>query len=399
MAVQLVLSRPAPTPAAQLRVIWQGHREGDLPQAMWTDPSGAVSDWPGSQGVRWIQRDSLRQGEEWKLNLPGVPNGIDRIVLRMTAAAAKSVGLVVLPLTGSPDDAVQHPGAELAANETRELLELTRSGTGWLVTALNRVALAGVDERPPSRTTNPATERLPEAAPATDPVVTGWSGPVTDHPIDARLAPRDRTSGSPEPSSAPSAPPSRLQVSHPLRTAESAGPPVPIPPRLEEAVDAARATGSTRGRTGVGAVVDLSASMRPWIISGQLADVLTAIQAVAGASNRSTVATRFLPADQEVNLPLATEPADVLMTQLAARGLGTGDRSAFLAAADLAARRGGLTLVVTDDASLATGQIVTVVLGVGATGEAGAAAVVSVPSGPVDVRRLARQLAEATAAS
>ncbi len=399
MAVQLVLSRPVPTPAAQVRVIWQGHREGDLVRATWTDPSGAVSDWPGSQGIRWAQRDSLRQGEEWKINLPGVPDGIDRIVLTTTATGPRSVGVVVLPLTHNPDDAVQHPGAELAANETRELLELTRSGTGWLVTALNRVVLDGVEHRVASRPTISAPEQSPAPAPTVEPVVAGWSGPVTDHPIDVRR-PRVRPSDGIEPGSAATAATAmRSGSSYPSRTAESAGPPVPIPPRLEEAVDAVRATGSTRSRTRVGAIVDLSASMRPWIASGHLADVLTAIQAVAGASNRPNVATRFLPADQEVDLSLATEPADALGTQLAASGLRTGDRSALVAAADLAGRRGGLTVLVTDDASLATGPGATVVLGPGASGATGRGPVVSVPAGPVDVRRLARQLADATAAS
>jgi len=42
-----------------------------------------------------------------------------------------------------------------------------------------------------------------------------------------------------------------------------------------------------------------------------LADVLTAVQAVAGVSNRPSVAARFLPTDQEVEVALATDPAEI----------------------------------------------------------------------------------------
>jgi hypothetical protein len=141
--------------------------------------------------------------------------------------------------------------------------------------------------------------------------------------------------------------------------------------------------------------------MRPWIVSGELADVLTAVQAVAGVSNRPSVATRFLPADQEVEVALATDPADVLRTQLKASGLRTGDRSALLAAAGRTGRPGGLHVLVTDDASLAAeiDPAVVVLLGpnAGTAARNAPANLVAVPPGPVDVRRLARELADASA--
>ncbi|MEP6559465.1 MAG: hypothetical protein ABJD68_00110 [Nakamurella sp.] len=406
-AIQLVLRRPIPTPAAQLRIIWQGHREGDNAQAHWTDSTGG-HEWPGSDGVRWLQRDTLRQGEEWKVNLPGVPAAIDRVVLRLTSTAGRTVGVVVLPLTGSADDAVQHPGTELLPRETKDLLEFTRSGNGWLVTALSSAVFDVVDgggdaeqrttEAPGAagneQSAPPTTRQTPEVP--VDSSIRGWSGPVTDRPFRS----------SPEPGTRRPIPPSNTEQVAPAasgsqRSADN-GPQVRIPARLEQAVDAARATGNTRRRTSVGAVIDLSASMRPWITSGQLADVLTAVQAIAGASSRPSVTTRYLPADDEVDLELATEPAQALSSQLAANGLRTGSRSALLGAVARAGRRGGLTVLVTDDSSLAAGPGVTVVLGPPAAEDlpmTPGRQVISVPPGPVDIRRLTRQLADASAAS
>ncbi|MET0965994.1 MAG: hypothetical protein ABWZ02_06335, partial [Nakamurella sp.] len=225
-----------------------------------------------------------------------------------------------------------------------------------------------------------------------DPVITGWSGPVTDHPF--------RNSPSQPPARPAPEPLQATPAANGSRRPADDGPQVHIPARLEQAVDAARATGNTRRRTTVSAVVDLSASMRPWIASGQLADVLTAIQAIAGASNRPSVATRYLPAGDEVDLELGTEPAQALSSQLATNGLRTGSRSALLAAVDRTARR-GLAVLVTDDASLAAGSGVTVVLGPAAAEHVRVnddQLLISVPPGPVDIRRLARELADATAA-
>jgi hypothetical protein len=292
----------------------------------------------------------------------------------MATTVGRIVGIAVLPLTGDTNDAALHPGAELIAGRLTELLELRRSGPTWLVAALNTTAEdstggTGKNEHFP---TLPDTTHTVAPEPDGTPKIPGWSGPSTDRPLD-------------------------LPESH------DHGPQVQIPARLEAAVDAARAGGKARRRTVVGAVVDVSASMRPWIVSGELADVLTAVQAVAGVSNRPSVAARFLPTDQEVEVALATDPADVLRSQLAANGLRTGDRSAMLAAVGRTARHGGLHLLVTDDASAAAeiGQAVVVLLGpnTGALDRTAPANLVAVPPGPVDVRRLARELADASADS
>lgn len=395
MAIHLVLHRPIPSPSAQLRIVWQGHRVGDLAQARWTDATVGTHRWPGEPAVRWIQRDGLRQGEEWKLNLPGVPADVDRIVLQVATTIARTVGLAVLPLAGDPNDAALHPGAELAPGRPVDLLELTRSGGGWLVTAVN----SPTADAAPAAVPFPAEPNRANHAPpgqTANPRGPGWPGPVADHRVSHAVAGNSRPV-----MHGPTAEPSIPAPAH----SDDQGPQVRIPPRLEPAVDAARGGGNVRRRSTVGAVVDLSASMRPWIVSGQLADVLTAVQAVAGASNRPSVLAQFQPGDQPVELALETEPAEALSTRLAANGLRTGDRAALLAASDRAARRGGLHILVTDDVSLVpeVEHAVIVLLGPGAGGHftpvdpAAPTHVVAVPPGPVDVRRLARALADAAA--
>ncbi len=446
MAVQLVLRRPVPVPAAQLRVIWQGFREGDQAQAIFSDDSGQARRWPSS-AARWIQRDGLRQGEEWKVNLPGVPADVDRIVLQIVSSFSRTVGVAVQPLAGDRDDALLHPGAELTAHQAQDVLEVIRSGPSWVLTALNTAVVdSGTADHQvaaaasaPTNPASPAQEVTGAVAPADQPI-RGWSGPVTDPPMTAALtttrpsekdlsdpapagspAPAGNAApagGAPHPGQHPADPPLRgsapaiprsprvpASFNPPSTRPDNFGPQVQIPTRLEMAVDAVRAGGKTKPRGAVNAVVDTSASMRPWMASGQLADVLTAVQAVAGACNRPTVAATFVPGGAEVELELATEPAALLRSHLLANGLRTGDRDMVLDAASTAARRGGLQLLVTDDPSLVAAQAAVIVLLGPPSIDAGFSpgdsrsdtAVVTVPPGPVDVRRLARALADAAA--
>jgi hypothetical protein len=395
MAVHLVIRRPLPAPAAQLRIVWQGHREGDLVEARWTDGAGGAHCWPTADTVRWLLRDDVRQGEEWKVNLNGIPGDVDRVVLSMASTVARTVGLAVLPLNGDAADAALHPGAELTAGRTQELLALSRSGQGWAVTAVNTPA----DEPGVAPGGDPVraepTSAHPRPAPAQ--VIPGWSGPVTDRPF--RSASPAAGSGDEPVTSQVREPPAPIR--QPIRSAaEAHGPQVQIPTRLQPAVDAARGAGNAKRQSLVGAVVDLSASMRPWIVSGQLAAVLTAVQAVAGVSNRPSVATSFLPAGQDAELELGSDPAELVHTQLTANGLRTGDRSALLASIGRATRRGGVHILVTDDASAAADVRPAVIVLLGAGGVAGdrdpSSNVVAVPPGPVNVPRLARELADAT---
>src|SRR6478735_1547750 len=114
MVVHMVMRRPVPVPAPQVRVVWQGVRSGDTPEARWTDGSGQEHRWSGTRGVPWLQRDALREGEEWKINLPGVPADVPAVSLFLSSPIGRTVGLMVQPLSGDPNAAVLHPGAALA---------------------------------------------------------------------------------------------------------------------------------------------------------------------------------------------------------------------------------------------------------------------------------------------
>lgn len=434
MVVHMVLRRPVPAPAPQLRVIWQGVQSGDAPEARWTDGSGQEHRWAGTRGVPWLLRDELRQGEEWKVNLRGIPADVVALSLRLSASVERTVGVLVQPLSGDPNSGVLHPGVTLAPGATVELMVMHRAGDGWQVVALNddpsAMPAPGAPPPPPPVTqapvagpatsdSRPAGATGPTAAPA------GWGAPVTDapgppHPADrdTSVVPGPATRPVDAPASAPWAaptgpPPTATASNTPGWTDRSApqhtvgqGPQVPIPDRLSGAVDAARATGLVR-RARVSAIVDLSASMHRWIASGALADVLTATQALAGAAQRPALATRFLPDGAEVSLDLHAEPATALRDHLQVAGLRTGDRRRLLAAvaesstgsADRDGGRESVTVVITDDPSLtsAVGPGTTAVI-VGVAGETWAGAVepdraVAV-AGPVDVPRLARDLAQ-----
>ena len=389
MAINLVLRRPVPAPAPQLRIVWQGFRNGDVVEARWVDASARPHRWSGSRGLAWLQRDALQANEEWKINLVGVPGDIQVISLSMSSAVARTVGVVVQQLTGDPNAAVLHPGAELPAGAVIDLVEFSRVGAGWQVTALNSPAGAStIPVDPPAPPGPPPSGPPPPtpAAPAATPFP-GWSGPVSDGP-------------------APAGPTVRPPVSPPVAPAPSPwadhiddGPRVTIPDRLAPAVDAARSTGKVR-RARVSLVVDLSASMYPWITSGAVADVLTAVQAVAGAAQRPNVSTRFLPDGAGVELPLDADPAAALRNHLRAVGLRTGDRARLVNALQRAGSTDTVTLMVTDDPSLANepdaaGATTVVLGGDGRTGRGAAeSSAVFLPPGPVDVDRLARELAD-----
>lgn len=443
MVVHMVLRRPVPAPAPQLRVIWQGVQTGDAPEARWTDGSGQGHRWAGTRGVPWLLRDELRQGEEWKVNLRGIPADVGAVSLVMSASVERTVGVLVQPLSGDPNSGVLHPGVTLVPGATAELIVLHRSGDAWQIVALNDDPASAPAPTPPAPMSPPAqvSPRAPApAAPITDPhpagpaagtvpptASGGWGAPVTDapgppHPAD-RHTPPPATPATrpvePPPASAWPAPPAPHVAAPAAARATTSGwtdhsatqhtvdqgPQVPIPERLSAAVDAARATGLVR-RARVSAIVDLSASMHRWIASGALADVLTATQAVAGAAQRPALATRFLPDGAEVALDLQAEPAAALRDHLRATGLRTGDRRRLMAALagsstggpDGDGGRESVTVLITDDPSLgdAVGPGTTAVI-VGA-GETGAGVVdaeraVAV-TGPVDVSRLARELAQ-----
>jgi hypothetical protein len=148
--------------------------------------------------------------------------------------------------------------------------------------------------------------------------------------------------------------------------------------------------------------------MRPWLVSGQLGAVLSAIQAVAGASSRPAVSARFLPPASElaggrsVELTLEASPQAALTEQVATAGWRTGNRATLLAAARKGANRSGLHLVVTDDVSIARqlgAGTVTVLLGDSVPGPPLPASTVQVPPNSLDVRSLARDVALAGAAA
>lgn len=448
MVVHMVLRRPVPAPAPQVRVIWQGIQSGDAPEARWTDGSGQRHSWSGTRGVPWLLRDELRQGEEWKVNLRGIPADVGAVSLVMSASVERTIGVLVQPLSGDPNSGVLHPGVTLVPGATAELLVLHRAGDTWQVVALNDdpasppAPAPQAQVPPPTSVPSPAVPPTAPTAPPVDPRPTGpaggtgpasgpapgWGAPVTDapgppHPADRTAppaaAPAARPAGPPPatpwpaptvpdvpaPAVAPAAAGGWTDHSAPQHTVDQ-GPQVPIPERLSGAVDAARATGLVR-RARVSAIVDLSASMHRWIASGAVADILTATQAVAGAAQRPALATRFLPDGAEVALDLQTEPAAALRDHLRVAGLRTGDRRRLMAALaqssaggeDGDGGRASVTVVITDDPSLsdAVGPGTAAVI-VGAAGETGAGAgaaerAVAV-AGPVDVPRLARDLAQ-----
>jgi hypothetical protein len=142
--------------------------------------------------------------------------------------------------------------------------------------------------------------------------------------------------------------------------------------------------------------------MRQWLSNGLVSDVLTAVQAVAGASSRPSVSTAFAPATGGVELNLEDSPAAVLGAEIRRAGLQTGSRAILDTAVDAAARRGGVAFLVTDEEPVtgaragADGRptVLTVVLGNARRQRADTSgAVVAVGPGPIDIALFARDLA------
>ncbi len=188
---------------------------------------------------------------------------------------------------------------------------------------------------------------------------------------------------------------------------------IPIPEHLQPAVDKIRAAGAAIRRTHIDAVVDISASMRPWLSSGMVADTLSAVLAVTGASSRPSLSLRFTPGGGPIDLPLDASPGEALSREIGQRGLQTGSHLQLQAAVERAAGRGGVVFVISDNPAVApTGaSVLTVVLGDPPPRPHGGSAVsgphgshssvtdpphggvVAVGTGPVDVGVLARDLA------
>ena len=346
MTLHLTLAKAVPVPASQLRIIWQGYRIGDTATAAWTDQAGPQV-WRAEGNLSWLQRDSYVPGEEWKINLAGTPAGVDSITLLLTSSTPRTVGVAVLPLAGDPDDGMVHPGTELVADQQCQLLHLRSIGGQWHIIATNTTATA---------TEAPAVGGGgSQSRPSGD-----VAAPGTVPPIDS-------------------------------------GRQIPIPAHLQPAVDKIRAAGGAIRRPHVDAVVDISASMRPWLASGLVADALSAVLAVTGASSRPALSLRFSPGGAAADFPLDAVPADALTKVIGQRGLQTGNVTDLAAAVQTAAGRGGIVFVISDDASVvppAAGSTVAVVLGGGpaATGRPDRQAV-DVGPGTVDVPTLARELA------
>ena len=361
MTLHLTLFKAMPVPSAQLRIVWQGIRIGDAAAASWTEAAGEQV-WRAERNLPWLQRDRFASGEEWKINLAGVPVGVDTITFQVASSTPRTVGLAILPLAGDPDDGMVHPGTELADDGYCALLELRSVGGQWNVVAINSVRREAITE-------------------TTGPFISG-----ARHG-DAETA----------------------QLVPPFETVRQ----IPIPEHLQPAVDKIRAAGAAIRRTHIDAVVDISASMRPWLSSGMVADTLSAVLAVAGASSRPSLSLRFTPGGGPIDLPLDASPGEALSREIGQRGLQTGSHLQLQAAVERAAGRGGVVFVISDNPAVApTGaSVLTVVLGDPPPRPHGGSAVsgphgshssvtdpphggvVAVGTGPVDVGVLARDLA------
>ena len=337
MVVQLTLGSSAQVPSSQLEVAWQGVRPGDSLDVVWTDTRG-LSRWSGGVSLDWIRRDGFQAAESWQVDLDRVPASIELLTLGASSATPGSVGLALVPLDGSPADALRHPGVRLAADQRAELIQLRRVGTGWNATAVNLVGRQGYI--------------IPAMAP------TGQSRISVDkHQSDA------------------------------------------VPAHLDAAVSRIRSVCIDESYPRVSVVVDLSASMSAWIRSGALADTLTAIMAVACASSRRSVIIRWVPDGTVVEVPIDAVTTELLTVAVARTGLQTGLPAAFRAAVVTAAQGGGLVFQVTDNPFTATdvANLVSVVVGSDslATAVAGRSAPGAVSGEVVDIAALAHDLAVA----
>jgi len=332
MVLQLAVGGSTAVPWTQIGITWQGVGPGDEMSARWSEESGR-GEWSGRTALPWIRRDSYRRDEHWQVDLQRVPAGISLISLVLRSSVARSVGVAIVPLNGSPDDAILHPGMRIVADQPTVLMTIRRTGgAGWTAS----VAAGLVDPENP----------FPEPEPDRDP--------------------------------------GHAQVA------------VPVPPALESPVRSVRSTGQARKHVRISAIVDISASMRPWLVNGALADTVTAIQAVACASARPAVATVLVPAGHPSDLPVEKPSAEFLSEAVTRYGLRTGNALAVRAQTDDALRRGGVVFVVTDDPLTRPAEderAITVVL---STGTARADRLLTVGE-TVDVDGLAADLAIAAA--
>jgi len=361
MVLQLALGGSAATPSSQIGINWQGVRPGDELTAEWADELG-LQNWSGGTPLGWIRRDAYGTGERWQLDLERVPATMSTISLVMSSPTARAVGIAVAPLSGSADDAVLHPGLQVAGDEVTVVLELRRSTAGWQVVAKNTVR----PSEPPGHTgPHPPGQTGPHPTGPTGPHPTGPAGQTGPHP--------------PDPDGG------RPTVA------------VVIPDHLRAAVDRVRSSGAARHHARVSVVLDLSASMRPWLVNGVLADTLTAIQAVTCASSRPSMSVRLVPDGAATEIDIADSTDDMLKGFLARTGLRTGAARALHSQAAAAAGRGGLVFVITDDPFAAArmgSDAIAVFLGSAAVPTERLVVV----GESVDVGMLARELAVAAAA-
>ena len=337
MVLQLTLGGSAAVPSLQIGIHWQGVQAGDRLTAEWDDALGSEI-WSGGSPSRWIRRDAYGVGERWQLDLARVPSGVSLICLVIRAPSARVVGMAVVPLSGSADDAVLHPSVHIGADETTVVLELRRAEPGWQAAARNTVRQT--DDRPDQHHSN---------------------GPLQQPGIN----------------NAPS-----MSIA--------------VPDHLQVGVDRIRASGAARSHGRVSAVLDLSASMRPWLLNGVLADTVTAIMAVACASSRPSVAVRIVPDGGIREVGIEDAAGDVLKGLLERMGLRTGGPNALTSETAAAAVKGGPVFVVTDD-PFAAGRVgdtaIAILLGSEDVGSGDH--LVAVAGDSVDIGLLARDLATA----
>ena len=338
MVLQLTLGGSAAVPS-QIGIHWQGVQAGDRLTTEWDGALGPER-WSVGSPSMWIRRDTYGVGERWQLDLSRVPVGVPLICLVIAAPSERSLGMAVVPLSGSADDAVLHPGVHIGADENTVVLELRRVGPGWQAVARNTVRQT--DDVPDQHRSNGALQQ-----------------PGINSASSMSIA---------------------------------------VPDHLQVGVDRIRASGAARGHGRVSAVLDLSASMRPWLLSGVLADTVTAIMAVACASSRPFVAIRVVPDGGIKEVGIENAAGDVLGGFLERMGLRTGGPSALRTEIAAAAVKGGPVFVVTDDPFVAgrVGDTAIVVL-LGSEDVRSGDHLVAVPGDSVDIGLLARDLATAAA--
>ena len=171
---------------------------------------------------------------------------------------------------------------------------------------------------------------------------------------------------------------------------------VEVPPALREATALAGHSGLVGNGVPVTAVLDLSASMRPRLVAGTVASVLTAVQALAAAADQPAVTVVAVSDRPHAprQLGLADDPEEFVRAWTREIGLRTG--SAAVAAAG--AGQPGLVVTVTDQEGGAAAPGYRVVLAApepGRTVTASRAGTVVVPEPRPDAVSVVRALAHA----